>query len=102
MKCRSPQAKSTAALRIRPCTHLIAEAITECIDQAFRFVFILSPQNGKQNFARWSKQREACRASQNLERRKDGENRRETNRGESNRAQKRHEHQRDPNPKPFH
>ena len=81
---------------------MIAEAVAKCVDEALGFVFVLSPQDGEKNFARWSKQREACRPSQNLERRKDGENRRETDGGKSNRTQKRHEHQRDPNAKPFH
>src|SRR5262249_28828798 len=45
---------------------------------------------------------ETCGAPQNLKRRKDGENRRKTDRSKSHTAQKRHEHQRDPNSKPFH
>src|SRR5204862_7706462 len=44
---------------IRPGADYIAETITECIDYAFRFVFIFAPQNGKQNFARRTKQRKA-------------------------------------------
>src|SRR5882762_3561424 len=51
---------------IRPRANLIAEAITECVDHAFRFVFVFAPQNGEQDLARRTKQREPRGTSHHL------------------------------------
>src|SRR6266487_1139557 len=51
---------------IRPRANLIAEAITECVDHAFRFVFVFASQNGEQDLARRTKQRESRGASHDL------------------------------------
>ena len=52
---------------ISPGTDLIAHAVSESVDDAFRFVFVFAFQHGEQHFARWPHERERGRASQHLE-----------------------------------
>src|SRR5262249_1835493 len=51
---------------IRPCANLIAHTVRKSVDHTFGFVFVFTPQNREQYFARRTHERERGRAPQDL------------------------------------
>src|SRR5438552_5486856 len=87
---------------IRPRAELIAAAITESINETFRLVFVLAPQNGEQYLTRRPHEREGARPPHNLESCEHEENRCEAHCRKTKKTEHRHEKKRHRHAKEFH
>src|SRR5947207_8453705 len=78
---------------IRPRANLIAEAVTECVDHAFRLVLVFASQNREQDLARRTKQREPRGASHHLKNCEHNQDGGITDSQKTQPAQRRHQHE---------
>lgn len=87
--------------RIRPGADLIARAINERVDEAFRFVFVFATQHGEKDFPCWTGDSEIPGAAQCLKGCQQAERGRESHGKETDHTDDREERERDADTQPL-